>query len=55
MKDNISQTESPKYSEPTFTGEIELTDYPYIGIGRKPKTHHSHISIDDALDRIMNG
>lgn len=35
--------------------DIEITDYPYIGIGKKPFPKKRKIISDDELEKIIGG
>jgi hypothetical protein len=35
--------------------DIELTDYPYLGIGKKPNHNKQHYATDEQLERIIGG
>ena len=35
--------------------DIELTDYPYLGIGKKPFHNKQHFATDDQLEQIIGG
>jgi bacteriocin-like protein len=35
--------------------DIEITDYPYIGIGKKPLSNKRKLLTDDELERIIGG
>ena len=58
--EHVSETQIPLFSEPTYTDDknmeiddLEIVDYPYIGIGKKPA--NGHIPTEEQLERIIGG
>lgn len=44
-----------KINANTLFEDVEITDYPYIGIGKKPLNTHKKILTDEEIERIIGG
>lgn len=49
---NTTMTDSPIFSDPTYTEEAEFIDDPYLGVGKKPLIKKKTLTCSE-LDKIL--